>query len=157
MSASTVPGRLDWPCTIGNFLINFGVLEYLVNVYLKDHIDSVEYTRIKEWHFKDRLSRIGQHLEDGDCPTQAREEFRNFLAQLGPIRDLRNHIAHGYMIIRLNPETQTPEILISRPKDLDQEYSTGAKHVTFNELRASLTELTRLIEKFKAIVGFKES
>lgn len=155
-SASIEPSRPDWPCTIGNFLINFGTLEWLVNVYLKDHLDSDEYSRVKEWHLKDRLSRIAQYLKDVDCLAKTREEFESVLVQLDPIRNLRNHIAHGHMTIMVNLETQIPEILISRPKDLDQEYSPEARHVTFGEMRQSLADLTKLIERFKAIVGFKD-
>jgi len=43
-----LPDRLDWPSAIGNFLLNFGTLKYLVFVFLKDHLQPEEFDRVKE-------------------------------------------------------------------------------------------------------------
>jgi len=150
------PSRLDWPSTIGNFLLNFGTLEYLVNIYLQDHIDPAEFSKVKVWHLKDRLTRVAQDLVNSR-PVQVQGEFNDLLARLDPIRDLRNHIAHGYFILLLNDKGHAPEVLIARPIDAGQENTPEARHVTFGELRAHLTELTEVIEGFKRIVGFSDS
>jgi hypothetical protein len=147
---------LDWPSAIGTFLIQFGVLDYLLVVYLKDNLELTEFVRLRERHFKDRLSRVAQHLRDSGCPTGRQEEFEHLLTRLDPIRELRNHIAHGHILLRGNVETEMPEISLSLPKDMDQEYSPESRHLTFDELRASLNELTEVIEAFKGIVGFRD-
>ena len=67
-----LPDRLDWPSAIGNFLLNFGTLEYLVFVLLKDHLQPEEFDRVKEYHLKDRLNRIQQQLKQkGYLPVSA--------------------------------------------------------------------------------------
>jgi hypothetical protein len=53
-----LPNRLDWPSTIGNFPLNFGTLEYLVFVFLKDHLPPEEFDRVKEHHLKDGLPEV---------------------------------------------------------------------------------------------------
>jgi hypothetical protein len=150
-----LPARLDWPSTIGNFLLTFGTLDYLVAVLLKDNLERLEFEQFRERHFKDRVTRIARHFSESDYPKEIKEEFAHLLIRLNPIRDLRNHIAHGYMLARLDPDTNTLVTSVSLPKDLDQEYSQGTRHVTFNELHTNLTDLTELIEVFKKLAGFK--
>ncbi|MDX2079951.1 MAG: hypothetical protein SFU53_04145 [Terrimicrobiaceae bacterium] len=38
-----LPARWDWPSAIGNFILNFGSLDYLVFVFLKDHLPAAEF------------------------------------------------------------------------------------------------------------------
>ncbi len=56
-SVPILPIRLHWPSTLGNFLLNFGTLDYFVVVFLKDHLASEKFERIKNLHFKDRIIR----------------------------------------------------------------------------------------------------
>jgi hypothetical protein len=150
-----LPARLDWPSAIGDFLLKFGTLDYLVFVFLKNTLETAEFVKYKKRHFKDRTLRLAQHFKEMGSPTESQEEFSKLLARLDPVRDLRNHIAHGYMLARLDIETDTLLISVSLPKDIDQEYLEETRHVTFDELRANLNELTELIEAFKGIAGFK--
>jgi len=42
-SFSTGNGRLgDWERNLGRFIINFGMIEYLVEVFLKNHLETAE-------------------------------------------------------------------------------------------------------------------
>lgn len=42
-------------------MLNFGALEYLVAVFLKDHLDTAEYERVNGRHFNDRVARIANY------------------------------------------------------------------------------------------------
>src|SRR5205085_9794035 len=92
-----VPARLDWPSTIGNFLLNFGTLDFLVFCFLKDHLSVEEFAKVKGWHFKDRLDRITQHMQEAKNPVEQQQEFAQLVTRLMPLRELRNHIAHGHL------------------------------------------------------------
>jgi hypothetical protein len=155
-SAPIQSARLDWPSAIGQFLLSFGTLDYLIVVYLKSNLEPSEFAKVKEWGFKDRMSRMGQHLGDSGTADR-RDQFARIVARLDPTRELRNQIAHGHMLCKMNEESAAKAISLSLPKDLDQEYSPEARHVTFDELRASLGELTELIEELKALAGFRDS
>ena len=50
-----------------------------------------------------------------------KQEFEGLRQRLDPVRDLRNHIAHGYLVFHLNGGTEAPEISISLPKDIDHQ------------------------------------
>jgi len=52
-SLPILPERLDWSSAIGLFLINFGTLEYLVFVFLKDHLPPEHFEKVRKLHFKD--------------------------------------------------------------------------------------------------------
>src|SRR5688572_599660 len=97
-SAPIFPARLDWPSTIGHFLLNFGVIDYLIIVYLKDNLEAVEFAKVKERPFNDRVSRISKHLRDNNVSPEHQQEFERMRQRLDPVRALRNHIAHGYLV-----------------------------------------------------------
>ncbi len=149
------PARLDWPSAIGNLLLNYGTLDFLVFCFLKDHLSPEEFARVKNWHFKDRLSRIAQHLLEAKCPAGQQNEFDQLLRRLEPIRDLRNHIAHGHMYFRIDEETKKPKVTVLRAKDLDTGCNPDTKHVEFSELLTGLKTLNDLAEDFQRIAGFK--
>ena len=146
--------RPSWASALGSFLLQFAMLDYLAHVYLKNNLDSAKFSKIAERHFKDRLSAVAEHICFSGS-MEMKKAFDSLRSRVEPIRNLRNHIAHGYMLLQEN-ETGSVELSISLPKDLDQEYAVAARHVTFEDLQASLKELTSVIEAFKEIVGFKE-
>jgi hypothetical protein len=49
---------------VGNYLLNFSTLDYLVFVFLKDRLTPSDFDKVKGWHFHDRLDRISQYLAD---------------------------------------------------------------------------------------------
>src|SRR5436190_7730359 len=101
-----VPARLDWPSAIGNFLLNFGTLDYFVFCFLKDQLPVEEFGKVKEWHFKDRVERIGQALRESGAPEGEQRQFTQLAGRLESIRELRNHLAHGHLLMRLDERTQ---------------------------------------------------
>lgn len=151
---SIMPARLDWPCAIGHFLLNYGTLDYFVFVFLKDHLSPDEFANVNGWHFKDRVARIAQHLKDEKYPADQQTAFTRLLERLEPIRQLRNHIAHGHMYVRLDPETQKPTVTVFTAKDVDTGLLPDSKHVEFAELQSALTALPGLIEEFQHLAGF---
>ena len=46
-SVPITPARLDWPSAIGHFLLNYGTLDYLVFVFLKDHLSPDEFANVR--------------------------------------------------------------------------------------------------------------
>jgi hypothetical protein len=153
-SAPVFSSQPSWASALGTFLLQFGILDYLTHVHLKNNLECAKFSKIAERHFKDRLSAVAEHIGHSGS-AEMKEAFESLLPRIEPIRNLRNHIAHGYILIQEN-ETGSFELSISLPKDLDQEDAVAAKHVTFDDLQANLKELTSVIETFKKIVGFRE-
>lgn len=151
---SIFPKTLDWHSAIGNFILNYGTVEYLVFVFLKDHLEPAEFERLTNWHLKDRLNRIAKYLGDTNSLREQRITFQRLVERLDGIRDLRNHIAHGHLHLQWNPENGKPIITIFRAKDLDKENGAESKHLEFHELRAALTTLRDLICDLERFVGF---
>lgn len=150
-----LPERLDWSSAIGNFLLNYGTLDYFVFCFLKDHLAEEEFAKVKEWHLKNRLERIAQHMQEAKFSEDQQKEFAQLVQRLDPIRELRNHIAHGHMYVRIDEETHKPTVTVFRAKDLDTGFLPDAKHLEFAELLAALKTLTELIEDFQRLAGFK--
>jgi len=155
-SVPIMPARLDWSSAIGNFMLNFGTLEYFVFVFLKDHLPSGEFDKVKQWHFQDRVNRITQYLAAARYPAKQQAAFAQLVERLEPIRELRNHIAHGHMYFHIDAETKQPTVTLFKAKDLDTGYLPGAKHVEFIELEEALEALPKLVEEFQLLAGFKE-
>ena len=153
-SVPVLPERLDWHSAIGNFILNHGMIEYLVFVILKDNIAPAEFEKVKQWHFKDRLDRITRYLSDTKCSQEQQNYFKILVNRLDAVRDLRNHIAHGHLHLQLDPKTGNPTITIFKAKDLDAEQSPESKHLEFHQLRSALTTLSELIEELQNVAGF---
>ncbi|MFN0125950.1 MAG: hypothetical protein ACKV19_04595 [Verrucomicrobiales bacterium] len=61
------PGFCDciiWSGVLGNFLLGFEMLDDLVTLYLKSHLQSAEFSRLREKGFKDRIDRMARVFQD---------------------------------------------------------------------------------------------
>jgi hypothetical protein len=152
--APILPARLDWPSAIGNFLLNFGTLHYVIVDLLQKTLGAAEFERYRKQPLKEQVVRVQQHLKDRNFPAEKQHEFANLMTRLDSMRLFRNHIAHGYMTVLQEAGTEKWVVSISVPQDLDREYSGETRHVTFDELSISLNELKELIEAFKRQVPF---
>lgn len=150
-----LPARWDWPSAIGNFILNFGSLDYFVFVFLKDHLPTAEFNKVRDWHLKDRLARIARHLKEENCPAEQQAAFASIVSRLEPLRELRNQIAHGHLMVRFDEESSQPKITVFQGKDLDTALLPAAKHVTFEEILAAFKLLLELCEEFQRFAGFE--
>ena len=117
-SVPVLSSRPSWASALGSFLLQFGILDYLAHVYLKNNLDSAKFSKIAARHFKDRLSAVAEHISFSGS-VEMKEAFKSLSSRIEPLRNLRNHIAHGYILFQ-ESETGTLELCISLPKDLDQ-------------------------------------
>ncbi len=151
-----VPARLDWPSATGSYLLGFGSLEYFVTVYLKDHLPAAEFEKVKEWHLKDRLERIRQHLAGEHRPQLEQDRFAALVERVIPLRELRNHIAHGQMHVRIHPETGEPKVTLLKAKEVDFGGQPEIKELGFAELERALTEIAQVNREFERFAGFTD-
>src|SRR5882757_3355778 len=114
-----MPAHLDWPSAIGNFLLNFGTLDYLVFVFLKDNLPPDEFASLRERPLRERVNRIARHLCDIGRPAEEQTAFAQLLERLEPIRELRNHIAHGHIYARYDSETKKLIVTVLKAGDAD--------------------------------------
>jgi len=154
-TSKQTPPLDEWRRIIGTFILNFGHLEYLVAVFLKDNLEPAECAKFMERPFKDRVARITKYVDEGDYSQEKREEFALLIKRLDPIRNLRNHIAHGYMCWNMAEQDGTPWVSIVIPKNADQENSPETHRLRFDELRANLTDLDAVIAGVARLAGFK--
>jgi hypothetical protein len=138
---------------IGLFIINFGMLDLQVQDFLESTLSPEEFSQFRDRHFQDRVGRIKEHVSKANYPRQKKQAMAQFFARLEPIRELRNHIAHGLLRIGLAQDLKTPVLTLSLPRDLDGSNSPDTRHLTFRELSTASTALTGLMEDFKNLFG----
>jgi hypothetical protein len=127
------------------------MLDLFVQDFLENNLSSEEFTKLKERNFQDRIQRIKKFIAKSEYATEKRQALEKFLIELEPIRELRNHIAHGVMRIGLAQDQKTQVLTLSLPKDLDGTNSPTARHLEYAELEKSLNVQTGLIEGFRQI------
>ena len=145
-------GCLSWSSTIGNFITNFGMLDLQVQDFLETLISPEEFLKMKDRPFYDRVERIKQCLGETDCGVMTKAKFEQFFARLDPLRETRNHIAHGVLRIGLAAGQETYVHTLSLPKELD---GPEPRHLAFSELQAELKSLNELIEEFQRLAGLQ--
>jgi hypothetical protein len=144
-------GCSSWSSAIGNFIANFGMLDLLVQDFLENTLPPNEFLKIKEWPFYDRVELIKKHVGQSNYPVEKKTGFEQLFRRLDPLRETRNHIAHGILRIGLAPDQKTPVQTLSLPRDLDGSNSPDARHLSFEDLNRESRCLTELIEEFQKL------
>ncbi len=147
-------GCLSWSSVIGNFITNFGMLDLHVQDFLESLLSEEQFSKLKERPFFDRVECIKQHLAEADCAVTNRSGFEQFFQRLDPLRQTRNHIAHGVLRMGGGTDDKSCIVTLSLPKELG---GAEARHFEFAELQAELSTLNGLIEEFQQLAGFKTS
>jgi hypothetical protein len=148
-----LPVRLDWPSTIGTFLLGFGNLDSGVFSFLEGRMTPDKFVKIKNSSFQDRIKLVKDLVQNGDFSSEQKLGFDKFFTRLDPIRELRNHIAHGYILLRFEKPGKPPVLTLSLPKELDSSVNPQSRQVELQELIQSLGKLTELIEEFHQLSG----
>lgn len=126
-------------------------------VYLKDHLASDVYAKVREWHLKNRLERIAEHLVETNATKEQQAEFDGIVKRLDPIRELRNHLAHGHMFLTFDAQSHQPSVTILKAKDLDMQDAPDCRQLPYQELLAADQELKGVIDDFQRLAGFSIS
>ena len=150
-----LPDRLDWASAIGLFIMNFGMLDLQVQDFLEATLPREEFLRFRDRYFRDRVELIKKHVSRENYAPEDIEGFEQFFRRLDPLRDLRNHIAHGIIRIGMDPDQKSFMLTLSRPRDLDASSPPNARHVEFSELETALSTLGELIEQFQPLASLK--
>ena len=116
---------------------------------------TTEITNFSSLRYFFVMRRMGQHMQEAKFSEEQQKDFAQLVNRLEPIRELRNHIAHGHMYCRIDDQSHKPTVTVFKAKDLDTGWMPDAKHVEFPELLAALKELNELIEGFQNLAGFK--
>jgi hypothetical protein len=144
-------GCWSWSSAIGNFIANFSMLDLFVQDFLEDTLSPEDFLKTKERPFYDRVERIKGQVAQVDYPAEKKAGFERFFLRLDPLRETRNHIAHGVLRIGLAPDQKTPVQTLSLPRDLDDSSSPDARHLSFDDLNRESRCLTELIEEFQKL------
>jgi hypothetical protein len=109
--------------------------------------------KVKEWSFYDRVELIKKYVGQFGYPAEKKAGFAQFFCRLDPLRETRNHIAHGILRIGLAADQKTPVQTLSLPRDLDGSNSPEARHLSFDDLNRESRCLIELIEEFQKLTG----
>ena len=142
-----VPARLDWPSAIGNFLLQFGYLEGRLTALLEAVLPAPQFERARRLHFNDRVAEVNATLDRLNFSVELRQEFDQFRNGIGLVRELRNHVAHGFLTIHIQRGHET-EVTVFNPIDTGRELEPETRRLSFRELRNALDELNRWINEF---------
>tara|TARA_R110002096_G_scaffold225239_1_gene414489 strand:+ start:82 stop:609 length:528 start_codon:yes stop_codon:yes gene_type:complete len=157
--AMILPARLDWPSAVGNFILEFGSMEWTLLAFLKQHLPMYEFKRVRDLHFKDRMSATSDYLNEEDYPLEVQEAFARFVEDIEPIRKLRNQLAHGHLTMiqdHAAASGETPsKVTLSLPRDLDRPYNAETWNMEFSELKKGLQRLYELSGEMDRISKFE--
>jgi hypothetical protein len=106
-------GMDGWCYATGFFILNFGTLDLAVFEFLEAKLVASEYEKLKERPLAERLDRIEKLLESD--PEKLRV-FQALCQRLDPYRQLRNHIAHGHLLLRAGFPNEKPTLSIALAK-----------------------------------------
>ena len=148
-----VPARLDWPSMVGNYILNFGTLDLHVQDFLESNLSHREFDTVRKRGFQDRVERMQRFLDQAPPSPEKMRQVQEFFARLEPVRELRNHLAHGLLRVALAEDRKNWIMTLTLPKDLSGKGAPEARHLTFDELLDTSKSLCDLIEDFQRLFG----
>lgn len=95
----------------------------------------------------------GAYVSQADYEPEKRQARDEFFIKLEPIRELRNHIAHGLLRMTRAEDNKILNLTLSLPRDRDGRNSPEARHLTIEQLQDASTALTDLSEGFMRLFG----
>jgi hypothetical protein len=151
MTPTKTPDLKDWYWSIGHFVMNFGHLEFLVFAYLEKHVSTAEFEQMRKTSFQNRIEKVAQLF--GTSPERT-TRFAAFAQRLEPIRNVRNHVAHGFLEFGFSP---TAELFldIARAKDSDRMLDPVTEKVTYHDLWIHVHALGDLITEFQRLTNYE--
>lgn len=144
----------DLYSAIGLLIVNFGTLEYLTLEYLQAQLSAGEYEKASKRHFNERLELCFNRISTNMANAETLEKSEEMRRRLKPVRELRNHIAHGYLLVRIDLESRKPLLSLSNPREFDVAYSAESLHLTLDQLLLLLNELGEVIKSFQGLAGY---
>jgi len=142
--------RWDWPSTIGSFMLLFNTLDYTLSAGLLKRLGKEEFEKIRNEPFQIRLKAVARHLKSEEAVAGRDASVDALAKRLETLRQLRNHLAHGFFSVIADKIDPPPEVTITQVKDFDQ---PGARRVTFQEIQSAVESLPNLIEEIHRFFG----
>lgn len=139
-----------WAFALGNFILAFGILDLHVFEFLQANLPPDKFTKAKEEPFKVRLEGVRVILSES---PEKEDSFRKLLSRIEPLRELRNHIAHGHLFVQISAKGEKPEITIARSKDQDDASVYGNQLLRLDDLLTASTTIADLCDEFCGLVG----
>lgn len=146
--SATVNPLDEWAFAIGNLILNFGTLDLSVFAFLQTNLSPVEFAKAKEEPFKYRLKRAGKILSLSDAKRTA-----DLLKTIEPLREFRNHLAHGLLYVQIDAGTLTPSLTIARAKDQDDCTVFGTRKLIVKDILDASVRVADANEAFCQLAG----
>ena len=139
---------------VGLLILNFGSLEYLTFDFLQKELSAVDYARASKLHFNERLDRCFELLAATRPRATTRGGIEEIRRRLKPVRELRNHIVHGYLLVKIDPTSHRLSLWLSNPRESDIIDSEQSKHMSLGEVLLLLEELGEVQRSFEEMLGY---
>jgi hypothetical protein len=98
---------------------------------------------------------MAKYLKDEGSSPVEQNSFEALIKRVEPMRELRNHIAHGHMNVRFDPGTGKANVTLLKAKDVDGGWMPATRHLDFEELQSALATMAQLNQEFERLAGFK--
>ncbi len=152
--ARIFPAQSTWDSSVGNFILGFGAMELDLLAFLSRHLSDDDFDKVRDLHFKDRVSRTLAIVKEGGFSKEVQNDFARLAKAIEPLREIRNHLAHAHMTIIQDDDMATglkaSRMTLSLPKDFDRPFDSETWHMTFEELndaRQRLYQLAGAVER----------
>ena len=147
-SSESIPR--DWSQSIGTFITSFAYIELLVyELFEMLPQDSVSRSRKDLRDFSERARLLQALVRSTDW--HEKKQIEELIEKSLPLATLRNQLAHNPLFIDLY--TDGTEI-IAKTRIVQAQKRTRMDHITLEQLRNKLSELTDLASKLDFHVGF---
>jgi hypothetical protein len=156
METSVLSGLDGWHYWTGQFLLNFGMVEHLVFVLLRNTLPGGVPESLRDANLELRWERLLKLLPADEATAKWRKSLEEQTQALTEMRRMRNRLAHGFLLETVAEDLKSATCRIVQVKDWDRPYEPEVWSLSYDELANACQKLNPLIEALSGLAGFQE-
>ena len=147
-----IPEMSLWSQSIGGFIINFGVAEFLTLRCVEVLSGEQEAINTREKPLSKRISSAKKAVEGSDMSPEHKERALHLWSELASLSKLRNRIAHSPLAVGRHATTGD---LIFSVVDLKRMSPNGKNQLdplAYREIAATAIRVRRIVQELSSLI-----
>lgn len=137
---------------LGRFILNFGALEFQSYVWLSAIMPGGLSALVGEMSLADRMNRIRKEIKSRTMPRSLRDEMTDAWDEVRRLSELRNIVAHGPLIWRVDENGLFEGFVPSVKKSLQGKPATAVRAAELSDAVARSGAVYNRLEDLRKIL-----
>ncbi len=141
-----------WSQSIGGFIINFGVAEFLTLRCIELLSGEQEAIRAREKPLSKRINSAKKAIEDSDMTPEHKERALHLWTELASLSKLRNRIAHNPLAVGRHATTGDFTVSVVDLKRMTPNGKNQLEPLVYREIEATAIRVRDIAQELSSLI-----